>query len=117
MEIKVGKFYKTRDGRKVEITSKIGRPEDVVLGHVDNEAFLTLWYPSGMNLRYSQSDYDLVSEWVEPRLLAYIRIRPSMTQGTIRFESEPNALDPLDWRRLPHLDEPITVPDFRDNDE
>ncbi len=69
MKLEVDRFYRTRDGRRAHILAALcGNPNILypVTGIIDgNDEFVT-WTFSGHNLINSVSNYDLVSEWIEP---------------------------------------------------
>ena len=67
MDIKVGKFYKTRSGNKAKIYEIF---DNYYIGAVYFETS-TLWVPlvwsKGQNIASSEGSlYDIVSEWTEP---------------------------------------------------
>lgn len=69
MNIEVGKLYKTRDGRKVEIISCKGRyvsPHGIkypLIGYVGTDDIMQYWQGVGAA---SMTHIDLVAEWSEP---------------------------------------------------
>lgn len=62
LKIECGKFYKTRDGRKVCICFYINNS---YVGAVENDGFARRWLPNGKG--YHSSGFDLVSEWKEDK--------------------------------------------------
>jgi hypothetical protein len=63
MKIEAGKFYKTRDGRKVGPMSKpYNIPEGEVVGCEDFKG-RDLWWSDGRCSRSSEKALDLISEW------------------------------------------------------
>lgn len=67
MKFEVGKFYKTRDGRKVKIYDTNGHPQFPIHGatFTDNSWMSSCWRESGMYTYHGRSPDDIVSEWVE----------------------------------------------------
>lgn len=67
--IEEGKFYTTREGRKVGPIRKINS-RYVTPGHYwgvrDNDHMSNFWYAEGCHLRGQVTDDDLVAEWVDP---------------------------------------------------
>lgn len=72
MKIEVGKYYRTRDGRKAYVGYRhpeIAKTKYVLVGHVvaDNRSLLTFkWLACGQWRVCGESDSDLVAEWIEP---------------------------------------------------
>jgi hypothetical protein len=107
MKIEVGKFYKTRDGRKARIYAVDGRDYTKIHGAVFEDggwASLT-WFENGI-FYIDGKEYvlDLVSEWEEPkpRMLAYF----SRYSGEVfLFSSKPAAS--LGFEPAPWLDQPL----------
>lgn len=108
MNIELGKIYKTRDGRKAYIYSIVYSVPGIVdpypvKGVISGPCisdFCCSWTKAGSHLRGPNSgeQADLVSEWSNPRMLAYI-------DGTgaiyVSRADEPHAT-----QRAPWLDEP-----------
>jgi len=70
MNIEVGKFYKTRDGRKARIYAVDGVKDFPIHGAVytgNDEWCGTIWRFGGRSRELVDSSMDLISEWVEPR--------------------------------------------------
>lgn len=70
MKLEVGKFYKTRDGKKVEILKTDVKSKDYpvigILLEIDGSEIVKTYTHSGENLINSTTIYDIVSEWQEP---------------------------------------------------
>jgi hypothetical protein len=84
LKIELGKFYKTRDGRKVSIVSVTGDPRDSLPGLMPVRGFIAgraydrgefsgdyfrlgnYWSQDGRYSTYGESPEDLVAEWREP---------------------------------------------------
>lgn len=107
MEIKVGKFYKTRDGKKARIYATDGYFP--IHGAVKEElGWLSYkWDADGsFNCQSGESRYDIISEWEEPkpRLRAWIHGDGTVKLGSgISIEYSPKLGPP---KRAPWLDEP-----------
>jgi len=69
MEIKVGAFYKTRGGQKARIYAVDGCNGEVIHGAIfqTGQWASISWLPSGSAYSNSQSEYDLIEEWTEPK--------------------------------------------------
>lgn len=72
MKIEVGKFYKTRDGRKVRIYAMDAGGNYPVHGAIldsDGTWFMENWYGEGLFLKSHEEEChnDIVSEWDEPK--------------------------------------------------
>lgn len=63
MKIESGKFYKTRDGRRVRVVSMDGNPENEVIGLLDENDGPLSWALSGAYFSNRTHAYDLISEW------------------------------------------------------
>lgn len=106
MKIEVGKYYKTRGGRKVRIYAVDGECLYSVHGalfEADNKGWICcVWTEEGRLISNTEADYDIVSEWTEPkpRLYAYLD-----NLGDIRFHGA-SDIDLGHLRRAPWLDEP-----------
>ncbi len=59
-------FYKTRDGRKVEIIAVNGRPPQPIIGYVVDQYIPNCWSVDGKFHQNEDSVADIVSEWREP---------------------------------------------------
>jgi hypothetical protein len=124
MKLEVGKFYRTTDGRKVEIIKIYeGYPRGVV-GIVSYHS----WFDGGLRLRalfYTQegrfdadseqrSPMDLIKEWDEPlpppRRKGWICLSDGSHEGIVKMIAEGKTPQDLemedDWVRAPWLDEP-----------
>jgi len=109
MKIEVGKFYKTRDARKVRIYAIDGGDGDPVHGAQfhDKEWLAYQWDDDGNFVTDRDDDNDIVSEWEDPkpRLLGWITF-----DGALRFNSDPKMNSDKSgherWKRAPWLDEP-----------
>lgn len=66
IELEVGKVYKTRGGLKAYVNGKTCDSNYPFYGHIENYPDPDSWREDG---RYtcSESLYDLVSEWTEPK--------------------------------------------------
>jgi hypothetical protein len=66
MKIEVGKFYRTRDGRKARIYAVDGREGSNIHGAVLNEIgwITSTWAITGQWIA-AESDRDLISEWID----------------------------------------------------
>lgn len=112
MKIEVGKFYKTRDGRKVTIYAIQHNCdfEYPICGHMEGDAEFSTWTINGSNgsLGYTLYPEDIVSEWEEPRprVLAYMVINPARLDYGTLILTDYRELRLTDFRRCPWLDEP-----------
>lgn len=72
MKIEVGKFYKTRDGRKARIYATDGI-SDTLHGAILHEGGWVsyAWHESGLHYLNTREGTDLVSEWREPVKLEF----------------------------------------------
>jgi len=66
IKLEVGKVYKTRGGLKAYVNGKTCSSDYPFYGHIENKGGPEMWEEDG---RYtcSESLYDLVSEWTEPK--------------------------------------------------
>ena len=112
MKIEVGKFYKTRDGKKARIYATDGSGKHSIHGAVffDN-SWLShrwtsyTWTDEGIYRNGDTDGLDLVSEWEEPKpkFKAWIH----RTKGSICFHTYGECPDfEFAWMRAPWLDEP-----------
>lgn len=77
MQLEVGKFYKTRDGEKVEI---LAQREGVFIGWSDGYLGVQTWKASGQNLSgtFMVDDWDIIEAWEERVVLeGWINVYPS----------------------------------------
>lgn len=58
-----GKFYKTRDGRKVFVSCIINGDFPLVRGVIQGEECITSWYLSGEYEQCFKNDVDIISKW------------------------------------------------------
>lgn len=69
MKIEKGKFYRTRDGRKVEILKTDAKNAYPIIGitlHSDGYELCAHWCDNGMYLKSDEDDsYDIIGEWEE----------------------------------------------------
>ena len=69
MKIEKGKFYKTRDGRKVEILKTDAKNMHPIIGitqHSDGNELCAHWSDNGMYLKSAEDNiYDIIGEWEE----------------------------------------------------
>lgn len=69
MKIEVGKFYKTRDGRKARIYAVDGGDGEVIHGALHfGDAYgwsITTWHSGGVYTEGSHHGRDLISEWID----------------------------------------------------
>ena len=111
MKIEVGKFYKTRDGRKARIYALDGLGRYHVHGAIlkGDRWVVETWANTGVETWANTGEYycsvvssgsDLISEWKEPkpRFLAWVG-----ATGWLYFTSNEPAPG---WTRAPWLDEP-----------
>lgn len=105
MKIEVGKFYKTRDGRKARIYTLDAGGTRPIQGAVNDDGIwrMEAWYTSGKYIFDGAALTDIVSEWTEPkpRMLAYLT-----NTGGVVFLAESEAQIPRNLTRAPWLDEP-----------
>jgi len=69
MKIEFGKFYKTRNGRKVRIYTLNGRGFYSIHGAVLSDDWgwmINKWSPEGLYLTIGDNDLDIVAEWPDP---------------------------------------------------
>lgn len=112
MVIEVGKFYRTRDGRKAVVYSFYGEKgtEDEIHGAIraiDNDVWLPrCWSIGGNFMKKCESDCDLVAEWVEPKpkLLGYVTNYGKVRLFPEGFECSPQLSEQL--TRCSWLDQP-----------
>lgn len=69
MKFEPGKYYKTRDGRKVRIYTTDAGGRHPIHGSVWNgDRWVQLsWATSGTYIRSGECGWDLISEWQEPK--------------------------------------------------
>lgn len=70
MQIEVGKYYKTRDGRKAFIAAKLPNPSDEpYIGYAEytHGQIVESWYEDGSYITDQSSGNDLIEEWKEPK--------------------------------------------------
>lgn len=112
MKIEVGKFYKTRDGRKVRIYAVDGADNGRIHGAtLQKDGWYTCeWYKYGRYFTVlGNRKEDIVSEWVEPspekpKLKAWISTCLDGTGGYfIRFS---DTAPGVNFQRAVWLDEP-----------
>lgn len=94
LTLEAGKYYRTRDGFKAMVIAKNpfnmhGKQGEAFIGAIEfpkpgDDAFdfpesATSWDPSGVfNEDGSESEYDLIAEWVEPkRIKVWVNIFPA----------------------------------------
>lgn len=67
MEIEVGKFYKTRDGRKARIYAIDGGSGDMPHGAIlSGEYWVSMaWFSNGATCLYEDEARDLVAPWID----------------------------------------------------
>ena len=66
LKIEVGKSYKTRNGKKANISEIDENCEYPIIGTIFNEAqFGSSWTKDGRHSKHIQSGSDIVSEWEE----------------------------------------------------
>ncbi len=69
MKIEKGKFYKTRDGRKVEILkTDVKNPQSIIgmITRSDGHEFCASWYDNGMYFKGAEDNIDdIIGEWKE----------------------------------------------------
>lgn len=122
MELKVGAFYVTRDGRKARIYALDGEANTGAEVHgavLDDGENGKAWEPAnwsrdGEYISGAQSSQDLISVWVEPasKLIAWVCIQrtsptgPTARDGDIWFSAMAAQPNSAYWRRAPWLDEP-----------
>ena len=72
LQIESGKFYRTRDGRKVGPVAERGETwtDYPWVGTVVGESYRYIWKDDGENYNGAGSVHDLVAEWVEPAVVA-----------------------------------------------
>jgi hypothetical protein len=100
MKFEIGKFYKTRDGRKAQIFM-LDNGAGFMMGTVLQENgiwFSKHWICDGTIYINSDSPDDLISEWEEPKkpkLLApaIAKLNNKYFISDIIFESEKEAMD------------------------
>ncbi len=106
MKIEAGKFYKARNGDKVEIIHIHHGVSHPAIGYIGKETSVRDWHIDGKYSSEKIGHLDLVSEWEEPRpqMLAYVH-----RQGGSLYMYPDNGVTfiaELDMVRVPHLDEP-----------
>ncbi|MCD8349114.1 MAG: hypothetical protein LUC93_00695 [Planctomycetaceae bacterium] len=72
LNIKVGKYYRTRGGHKARIYALDGNGGKAIHGAVANaygEWLHCIWNSRGMNFDDRESEIDLVSLWVDPPMV------------------------------------------------
>lgn len=105
MKIEVGKFYKTRNGKKATIYDTDIDSNFCIHGSINNR-YQARWTTKGVAY-YFHSIFggpdDIISEWVEPRprLKAYLNV----DNNTIMMLPL-DQITTIYLKRLPHLDEP-----------
>lgn len=116
LKIEVGKFYKTRDGRKARIYAvdggtiylgNIPHPYHGAVYHPNNGWIANTWNEKGRGITGRDSDtheVDLIAEWrdPEPRRLAWI----DKKIGGVHFGLPHFKFVEEGWERAPWLDEP-----------
>lgn len=116
MKIEVGKFYKTRNGRKVRIYAIDGQKEHPVHGAIcdsqNNEWYPDSWSFNGEYSRIFGDPLSIVAEWEEPKpkLKAWIckNSGTSMkdTVGMVLFSKDGLvSFNGQEWQRAEWLDE------------
>ena len=89
MKLEVGKYYKTRNGRKCKCVH-IFKVEGVnSLCSFDEENISRTYYNNGMYDLNSQGGIDIVSEWVEP-VKHEVDVAFWKKEGTIRASQDLN---------------------------
>jgi hypothetical protein len=63
IKLEVGKYYKSRDGRKWKCVHQFEKNNNLLFAN-ENGAMTLL--SSGLRTIVSESDVDIISEWVEP---------------------------------------------------
>lgn len=107
MEFKVGRFYKTRDGRKARVicVDALNNWPLVALVLTDGSEVYFDYNLSGR--RHPRDTYptDLVAEWEDPRprMLAYLGYDGSII---MRPSTNVDFVESSGCSRMPHLDEP-----------
>lgn len=71
LTLEAGKYYRTRDGRKVFVVGFgdpfLNRPFYEVLGRIQGVDSPRSWNAMGFHINGCESGADLVAEWVEPK--------------------------------------------------
>lgn len=114
MKIEVGKFYKTRGGKKARVYAVDGAPENPVHGSIfcrsqnDKDHWVTYtWAKQGRYINNRESIYDLVALWQEPKpKRLYAWFRPSKNQMVWTYEGDTPLRLRGDAVRAPWLDQP-----------
>lgn len=108
MKLEAGKYYKTRNGRKVMILKSDLKNYYEAIGYflcddTSNEETIVHWKADGRAFVSNKSSLDIISEWEEqkPRMLAYINL-----DGFIYFGKEDDKTIFKGGNRAPWLDEP-----------
>lgn len=67
MNIEVGKFYKTRDGRKARIYAVDGGQGNFLHGAIYNEGYWATasWFSNGTIYSHGESPNDLIAPWID----------------------------------------------------
>ncbi len=109
MKIEVGKFYSTRNGKKVRIYATDSLDYYPIHGGFERSQNIwvaRVWAIDGTHITGICGDLDIVSEWVEPKpkMLAF----RSQASGIIyMFSGEYNTPETaFGYTRMPHLDPP-----------
>lgn len=63
LKLEVGKYYKTRDGRKASIIRKNETPDNYLVDHIE-QGYQLYHYPSGKSNLGDRRD-DLIAEWTD----------------------------------------------------
>lgn len=115
MKIEVGKFYKSRNGRKVTIYVIRHNCdfEYPVCGYMEGAAEFSTWTIDGSygNSLFNCSNWDIVSEWEEPKASFYAYICTNVQSqdlGNVKFlhPSRISAYLPHGYTRARWLEEP-----------
>jgi len=109
MEIKVGTFYKTRNGRKARIYALDGVPlQSEIHGAITDPVLEKwgniTWFSNGGFIKGPDHRLDIVSEWEEPKpkLKAWVNEQ----NGAVELNPEMSGRNITYWKRAPWLDEP-----------
>lgn len=114
MKLEVGKFYKCRNGTKVKCLHQLKSGIFLIATDANYfEARSDGTYHFNVNFRIKPMvyDYDIISEWKEPksRLLAFIRSHYPFDILFMEADSDmfqDGSFDKFEWRSAKWLDEP-----------